>query len=588
MPPAGTTIIREKPNSRWESREVAALRHGVSKHGAGRWQSIILDKEFADILSSRSNIDLKDKWRNLRLPSCTSKRQRLRSTPLRQQKHIFQEPTVEAHHTQPGAARIAERETRHGPPATSGNCSGDIQEVALQGDSDPLSSGGEGGLGGLERKGSTTAVDALPSGSTALGHSPPGQASVSTWFAVDDNSRNAEGGAAVTAAATLPDGLSTRQQPPPQIVQRSVGRVSPRPLQQLQYGARVVPTEVGSGQGPDASLWEVCPTGMNPTLIRQGSSTAIPWNHVPHVSHPPHTQHLLQADHVPHVLSKLPLPTLVPHRQGSEPPQESAALGSLRKEMVLQPTLEHRHVLQLGRATRVLNVEAVMLLLSAGADPTVANGPGGSTAVHSAVMHSSGTRAASVVAFILDLLLHYGAQIDARDATGATALHVTCDFFTAIALLQRGANVNARNSAGETPLFGATTANTTELLALLAHNGASLDCQNNIGETPLIQTAGREGCGAAADLLLRLGAAVNARDRSGRTALHTAASAGNAILVCTLLTYGANYSLVDEIGSSAADLAKLCGNSGCVAVLERAASAIRGQPSRITAPPIAP
>ncbi|CAM0882331.1 unnamed protein product [Alopecurus aequalis] len=53
------------PKQKWTSEEEEALRRGVVKHGAGKWRTIQKDPEFSPVLSSRSNIDLKDKWRNL-------------------------------------------------------------------------------------------------------------------------------------------------------------------------------------------------------------------------------------------------------------------------------------------------------------------------------------------------------------------------------------------------------------------------------------------------------------------------------------------------------------------------------------------
>ncbi|KAL6134669.1 hypothetical protein ACLB2K_066897 [Fragaria x ananassa] len=50
---------------KWTSEEEAALVAGVAKQGAGKWKNILKDPEFAQPLSLRSNIDLKDKWRNM-------------------------------------------------------------------------------------------------------------------------------------------------------------------------------------------------------------------------------------------------------------------------------------------------------------------------------------------------------------------------------------------------------------------------------------------------------------------------------------------------------------------------------------------
>lgn len=50
---------------RWSQEEEAALQKGVSRHGAGKWRLIQKDRELGPLLISRSNVDLKDKWRNL-------------------------------------------------------------------------------------------------------------------------------------------------------------------------------------------------------------------------------------------------------------------------------------------------------------------------------------------------------------------------------------------------------------------------------------------------------------------------------------------------------------------------------------------
>ncbi|KAL5728709.1 hypothetical protein ACHQM5_001759 [Ranunculus cassubicifolius] len=53
------------PKQKWTSEEEEALRAGVAKHGTGKWKNIQKDPEFHDCLANRSNIDLKDKWRNM-------------------------------------------------------------------------------------------------------------------------------------------------------------------------------------------------------------------------------------------------------------------------------------------------------------------------------------------------------------------------------------------------------------------------------------------------------------------------------------------------------------------------------------------
>ncbi|PON90527.1 Telomeric repeat-binding factor [Trema orientale] len=53
------------PKQKWTQEEEAALKAGVVKHGAGKWRTILKDPEFSSVLYLRSNVDLKDKWRNM-------------------------------------------------------------------------------------------------------------------------------------------------------------------------------------------------------------------------------------------------------------------------------------------------------------------------------------------------------------------------------------------------------------------------------------------------------------------------------------------------------------------------------------------
>lgn len=52
---------------KWTVEEEFALRQGVTKYGKGKWRAMQKDPELGPILANRSNIDLKDKWRNLNI-----------------------------------------------------------------------------------------------------------------------------------------------------------------------------------------------------------------------------------------------------------------------------------------------------------------------------------------------------------------------------------------------------------------------------------------------------------------------------------------------------------------------------------------
>ena len=66
---------------------------------------------------------------------------------------------------------------------------------------------------------------------------------------------------------------------------------------------------------------------------------------------------------------------------------------------------------------------------------------------------------------------------------------------------------------------------------------------------------GTESVGRVVDLLMAHGAALDAADNRGRTALMIAAAAGDAAVVDLLLTRGADRAMKDKAGKTALDLA---------------------------------
>lgn len=76
---SGGTSSSKKKHNPWSVEETVALINGVHQTGIGKWAEIkrLKDPEISDVLSSRSAVDLKDKWRNLtrvaKLPKATLK-----------------------------------------------------------------------------------------------------------------------------------------------------------------------------------------------------------------------------------------------------------------------------------------------------------------------------------------------------------------------------------------------------------------------------------------------------------------------------------------------------------------------------------
>jgi uncharacterized protein len=131
-----------------------------------------------------------------------------------------------------------------------------------------------------------------------------------------------------------------------------------------------------------------------------------------------------------------------------------------------------------------------------------------------------------------------GSSIDSPSQDGFTALHFACFFGqpeAARLLLERGAAVDV------------VAANPTRVMAL--HSAASA---RNL---------------EAARLLLERGAPVNARQQGGWVPIHAAAQNGDKAMVELLLGHGADASLTNDAGKTAADVAREKGHAEIVALL---------------------
>jgi ankyrin repeat protein len=143
-------------------------------------------------------------------------------------------------------------------------------------------------------------------------------------------------------------------------------------------------------------------------------------------------------------------------------------------------------------------------------------------------------------------LLKQGANVNAAEADGSTALHWAVqarDAETSRLLIRAGAHVQAANRYGITPVSLAATNGDATLIDMLVKAGANANGALPDGETVLM-TAARTGNPAAVKLLLSVGANVDAKEHTfGQTALMWAAAENHATAVKVLIEAGADVNM---------------------------------------------
>lgn len=241
-------------------------------------------------------------------------------------------------------------------------------------------------------------------------------------------------------------------------------------------------------------------------------------------------------------------------------------------------------------------VEAVMMLLANGADPTRSD-EAGNTPLH----HAAFTRDAGVAQSLIDggaslnvvnregmtplalaaeaanwplveFLLKRGAQADVAEATPALlfAAAVDGDDVRGVKLLLKAkAKVLARGPHGRSALNVAALADNAEIAEVLLNAGADIEAADEHGMTPLLDAA-RAGAKRVLQRLVFRKPKADHADHRGRTALHWAVAAeqADAELLDILLTLDCPRHDQDVDGLRAVDLAARAGRWPLVRVLD--------------------
>ena len=164
-------------------------------------------------------------------------------------------------------------------------------------------------------------------------------------------------------------------------------------------------------------------------------------------------------------------------------------------------------------------------------------------------------------------LLAKGADANAGDRSGRTALMAAANAQIAQALIARGANVNAKSSTGATALNNAITWNRADVAKVLLDRGADPNVKGTLG--PVLVDASARGQVTIVRALLDKGADANVKSSIGDTPLLHAVEARKAAVVEALLDKGADPNAKDRYGQTPLILAAERGDEAIVRSLLR-------------------
>lgn len=163
-------------------------------------------------------------------------------------------------------------------------------------------------------------------------------------------------------------------------------------------------------------------------------------------------------------------------------------------------------------------------------------------------------------------LLQAGANINLRNASGATALCYAKTSTATKLLLEAGAEINIQDMDGYTPLMFASMNGHCDLLKLLLESGANSNLRNSLDNTALI-IASMYGCNICIKLLIKYHADLNVKGRISSTALITAARRGHIQVVKTLLSAKAHVNMCPNDDQKALSAAIQYQNEACITLL---------------------
>lgn len=151
---------------------------------------------------------------------------------------------------------------------------------------------------------------------------------------------------------------------------------------------------------------------------------------------------------------------------------------------------------------------------------------------------------------ILELLIRFGARID--EGYESAIFYALENYENTNFLIQNGANVNQANAFGKTPLFYAIEFNRLDIIKLLLDNGANVN-QKYINNNEKLALSANIGSNTPYFITFC------ALEHTSKNVLMHAAAYGNVEILKLLISKGANFNAVDDLGFNALGFALAAG-----------------------------
>lgn len=151
---------------------------------------------------------------------------------------------------------------------------------------------------------------------------------------------------------------------------------------------------------------------------------------------------------------------------------------------------------------------------------------------------------------ILELLIRFGARID--EGYESAIFYALENYENTNFLIQNGANVNQTNAFGKTPLFYVIEFNRLDIIKLLLDNGANVN-QKYINNNEKLALSANIGSNTPYFITFC------ALEHTSKNVLMHTAAYGNVEILKLLISKGANFNAVDDLGFNALDFALAAG-----------------------------